>query len=298
VQNQGTFQGTIIKSPVSVAGTLSSALRFLGQRPLSILRVALVPLALGWMTLYFALDAYLAQLAQFLRSPSPQVGSLALGLVAAGLFLTLLFHCVLAVGLTEAALDQPRRSNSFFRAGVSEWRLYAAYLRVLLLAGAAIAVPALAGWAAVRGLAVAGHPETSRPIFALADAAMLIGLVAIAVRIRFLLAPIVVMENGPVLRRALTLSRGNSLRLLVITTACFLPGLVVQFGAETLVRRAGLLPPVDPDASFQTLVALLRGIIPEFVTITMAAYFVTLALLVGAAASVYRVLTEEGTSPD
>ena len=285
--------GHNMKNSVSVARTMASALRFLFSNPLTILRLAVVPLALGWVTLYFALDAYLDQLALFLRSPNGQVGSLALGLIAAGLFLTLLFHCVLALGLAETALGRPRRDKLFFRAGIREWRLYAAYLRVLLLAGVAVGVPAVAGTVAARALSAAGHAEAVRWVFSAAYVVMLIGLVAIAVRVRFLLSPIVVMENGPILRRSLALSDRISPQIVLIFLICLTPGIIVQLAAETAARHAGLMPPVQPGASFQMLVGVLRGILPEFVTISMAAYFVSLVLLVGAAAAVYRARTEK-----
>jgi hypothetical protein len=282
-----------MKSAVSVTGAITSALRFLLGNPITILRLAIAPLVLGWVTLYLALDAYLDELAIFLRSPNGQVGSLALGLIALGLFLTLLFHCVLAVGLTEAALDRPRDGNRFFRAGILEWRLYAAYLRVLFLAGLAVGIPVAVGWATARGMTAAGHPEAVRWTFSIAYAAMLVALVTIAVRVRFLLAPVVVMETGSVLRRSLALSSGNGLRVLAITAICLTPAMAVQLLAETAAHHVGLMPPVQVGASFETLVGVLRGILPEFVTISMASYFVSLVLLVGAAAAVYRARTEQ-----
>jgi hypothetical protein len=278
---------------VSVAGTVAAALRFPAQRPLAILRLAVIPLGLGWVTLYFALDAYLAQLSLFLHQPSAQVGSLALGLIAGGLFLALLLHCVLVIGLTETALDRPRASNWFFRVGLSEWRLYAAHLRVLLLSAVAIGAPAIAAWGVAR---VLGQGTAAGWASAIAYVVMMAGLAAIAVRIGFLMAPIVVLESGSVLRRSLVLSREISLRLLAIILLCTIPGIVVQSVAETVSRHIGLLPPVVPYASFATLVATLRLILPEFVTITTAAYFATLSLLVGAAASVYRTRMERAAS--
>jgi hypothetical protein len=200
---------------------------------------------------------------------------------------------VLALGLTEAALGRPRHSKFFFRAGLLEWRLYAAYLRVLLLAAIAVGGPVAVGWAVGHLLAAAGRIDLVPWAFSVAYAAMLAGLLAIAIRIRFLLAPVVVMERGPVIRRSLALSSGISFRLLLITAICLAPGIVVQLLAETATRHAGLMPPVQSGASFETLVGVLRGILPEFVTISMAAYFVSLILLVGAAAAVYRARTEE-----
>lgn len=278
--------------PISVAKTLRAAFAFLTTRTGAVLRLAVVPLILGWATLYLSLYAYLAELSLFLHSPNGQVGSQALGLVAAGFFVTLLLHCVLAIGLAELALGLPRRSKLFFRAGHSEWRLYAAYLRVVMLAAGAIAVPMLLAWSASRLLAAGGHGDDVRWVFLAAYGTILAALTVLSVRIRFLMAPIVVMEQGPVLRRSLALSSGISWRLFAVAIVCIAPGILVQSASETGARAMGLLPPVVPGASFQALVDQLRAILPEFVTITMAAYFVTLILLVGAAASVYRTRTE------
>lgn len=277
--------------PVSVAGTLLSAFRFLGRNLSSILRLAVLPLLLGWVTLYASLYAYLDELSVFLHSPNAQIGSQALGLVAAGFFITLLFHCVVVVGLTELALGRPRHDKLYFRVAHAEWRLYAAYLRVLLLVAAAVGVPLVVAWGAARLFAAQGNPDAGRAAFVAGYVAVAIALVFIAVRVRFLMAAAVVMEQGPVLRRALALSRGLSLQLLAILIVCIVPGGLVQSAAETAARHAGMLPAINPGASFQTLVDTLRQILPEFVTISMASYFVTLVLLVGAAAAVYRTRT-------
>lgn len=276
---------------VSVARTLASAFRFLGGNLGSILRLAVLPLLLGWVTLYVSLYAYLDELSVFLHSPNARIGSQALGLVAAGFFITLLFHCVLAVGLTELALGRLRPNKVSFRVGHTEWRLYAAYLRVLLLVAGAIGVPLVVAWGAARLFKAEGNASYGPAILVAGYVAIVIALIFVAVRVRFLMAPVVVMEQGPVLRRALSLSRGLSLRLLVILIVCIVPGSLVQSAAETAARHAGVLPAVNPGASFRTLVDTLRQILPEFVTISMASYFVTLILLVGAAVAVYRTRT-------
>ena len=279
--------------PVSVADAVRSAFRLLGQRFGRIVTATLVPLLLGWVVLCVSLNAYLSQLETFLRAPNAQVGSLALGLVAAGFFAALFLHAVVTVAVTEVALGIARPHWRYFRAGHSEWRLYAAYLRVLLICAGAVAAAILAAWIDRR--LFGGGPAAYAIWFAI-NAAAAFALAVIMIRLAFLLAPVTLAEHGAILRRAFILSRGRSARIFAAGFVLMVPGVALQLGGEAALRTTRLLPSVHIGASFGDLVEILRGILPELLAISSAAYFVSVVLLAGAAASFYRATTGADSS--
>src|SRR5205085_2663810 len=99
-----------------------------------IVRLLSLPIIAAGLVLYACLDSYLTDLLRFLASPNPRIATLALGVLAAGIFLPLFFYAAAVAAASNLALGKKAKNARFnFKIERQEWRLYAAYLRFLLL---------------------------------------------------------------------------------------------------------------------------------------------------------------------
>lgn len=231
---------------------------------------------------------YFFELLTFLGLPSDRSGSIILGLVAASMLLLLLLHAMLVMAVTALAMpsaDESRRG--YFQAKRKEWRLYAAYLRVLLVMVAVITTLVLLDVALVQF----GTHQLSMSIVNILAALCLFAAIA---RGGFLAAPIVVVEpSGPIVRRSVELSRGNFWRVVVVVIAFVLLGILVEVGGEFLLRSAGVFPTFPPHAALRDVIAKYNAILPGILTLLLFAYLFSAVLLALASASAYRQLTSQ-----
>src|ERR1700680_3778523 len=70
------------------------AYRLLFREFLAIAKLSLLPVTAAGVVLYASVSGYLSELRVFLASPNPHAASLALGLLAAGLFLSLFCYAM------------------------------------------------------------------------------------------------------------------------------------------------------------------------------------------------------------
>src|SRR5258706_5550960 len=108
--------------------------KFFVRRFWSVVRLVILPMVVAGLVLYVCISLYLSELLQFLGAPNPRVASFALGILAAGIFLSLFCYAIAVTAITDLALGRiEQRSWFHFRAERQEWRVYAAYMRFLLL---------------------------------------------------------------------------------------------------------------------------------------------------------------------
>jgi len=173
------------------------AYKFLFQHFWRVVRLLFLPIGVASVTLYVTLNVYLAQLLHFLDTPNPRSASLALGTLAAGLFFSLLCYAMAVVAISDLVLGKPRRHAWLhFKAGRQEWRVYAAYLRLLLL------LSVLSFVVYVLSIYVAPLLMISGPL--LSWILMFVSAVSVTwlfARVGFLVAPVIAAGEGPVLRR-------------------------------------------------------------------------------------------------
>jgi hypothetical protein len=222
-----------------------------------------------------------------LNNPSDRIASLVLGLATAGLLVTLFLHAVIVASVTALALGSEDGGWKYFRAARREWRLYAADLRLLLVAGIWLGALQLLHIAASWGSLPASFG------FAL-DVIMVCGLGFLAVRVWSLVAPVsVASAHGEVLRRAWRLSAGNFWRLAAIVAVLLLAGLVAEAVFEFAMRAVGLIPPFPSSASLADYAAMYQEALPGVLFVMGIGYLVSNILLTAARVSVYRQLTEQ-----
>ena len=249
-------------------------------------RIAL-PAVLGWIAFYLSLFLYMKELERYLNNPNDRIASLVLGLATAGLLVTLFLHAVIVASVTALALGSETRGWKFFSVARREWRLYAADLRLLLVAGIWIGVMQFLQFAA-------GWAWLPSGFSLVLDVIMSCGLAFLAVRVWSLVAPVSVgSTHGDILRRAWRISAGNFWRLAAIVAALLLVGLVVEAVCEIAMRAAGLIPPFPSSASLADYTAVYRVALPGVMVVVGIAYLVSNILLTVARVSVYRQLTEQ-----
>jgi hypothetical protein len=259
---------------MSAFAAARDAYKFFFQHFWKILRLILLPVIAAGLVLYIALSGYLAELISFLKTPNSRTASLALGTLAAGLFVSLFCYAVAVSATCDLALGKPRSTGLCVKVERQEWRIYAAYMRLLLLLSAVL----------VLGLATSNYIA---PLFFIPDSfstpaiTVAIGVVTVWLfaRIGFLIAPIVSVSEGVVLRKALKQGAGDLLRNSILLGLLVAPGVfllvaggyVLRMDAGAL-RVGGTLPLVDSARSMQQVLGTL-------LTLTSLALFITIVLL-------------------
>lgn len=274
---------------ISLIATLRFSFRFFFTKFVAILARIALPAVASWLVLYGAARLYLSELMVFLGLPSDRSGSVILGLLAAGLLGLLFLHAVLTLAVATfaaSAASSPEKGWPNFGAMRAEWRLYAAYLRILFVLVVFVSVIVFLDIALVRYL---GEGIT----FFLFNIAIFVSLSIALIRASFLAAPIVVAEaSGPIVRRSLFLSRGNSVRLFLVFVTLLLLGVIFEIFIETLLRSFHVFPTFPANLMFLELVKTYDQILPGALAILMVAYLLVAVLLTAASVSVYRQLAK------
>jgi len=295
---------------IPVGATIAHAYRFaFGQAP-TLLRAIWLPLLIQLVAAFFLIKRTALFMAA-MQAQDPSVATL-LGpmLLLVPLIVVLFFAQLTAV--METALGNPPRSWFTFRLDKPMWRLLGGFLItgliiIVSMIGYLIVIYVLAFLAEV-AVKASGSAATSRNIFILIIAgAMLVGyggVIFLAVRFLFLMAPVSVSQRQIGLEQAWRLSAGNFWRILLIALAILIPAMIVNY-AYTF-SLAGW-PPETPGASKQareTAEAAWR--IAEFnamanrwyLTLPLSGALILFQLGAGCAAQVfaYRALTENENS--
>lgn len=272
---------------VSISKALGFAFSFSFRNVAAIAARVALPALVGWFAFYMSLFLYLTELERYLGDPSDRIASLALGLATAGLLVTLFLHSVIVASLMALALGLEGGGWKYLPVARREWRLYAANLRLLLVAGIWVGAMQALRFTAAKF----SWPAYFDLVF---EVLMAGGLGLLTVRVWFLVAPVSVAKTqGRVLRRAWQLSAGNFWRLAAIVFVLLLMGLAVEAAGEFVMRASGVIPPFPSSASLADYAAIYRKILPGILVVVGIAYLVSNVLLTAARASVYRQLTDQ-----
>ncbi|MEJ0024584.1 MAG: hypothetical protein WDN01_01040 [Rhizomicrobium sp.] len=289
-------------SKVPVGASIAHAYGFLFGRFFQIIGTAWVPALLYGLGYYVLLSA--------LQFAKPMPGSAALAAVSAlaGFAFFIMIRSVLGISLTQEALGVRKDLTlAHFVIGPRELRLFFGYLRYyivfILLYVAVLAVSFGAVFAAKKfgagllpAMAVGGTPIAVVAALAL-TVILAIWFVLSMLRLVFLLPPIASAEHRTRLVRAWALTRGSSLRILIVLIGTFLPAVIV-FGAAAYY----LIGPADFAALGQALHNFKPGTPPPLTAffwahadklslLTAIGTAVNGALLAGASAAAYRTVT-------
>ena len=275
-------KGTATDS-VSVLAVAAFAYGFFIRRFWLIARLTLVPVSAAGIALYVFLSSYISELLLFLGSPAPRVASVALGMLAAGLFLSLFCYSVAVSAVMDAVSAKPQRPWALLRTARQDWRVYAAYLRLLLI----LSVGLLASFAAVLYVA---------PLFGVAQNAIswaltvlsAIGVYWLIARIGFLVAPVIAAGEGPVLRAAWTKSGKHPFRNCALIALLGAPGCLLWFSGEMLFRFETPLASASAGSGLAHYATAMAQTLGTFIALASVSAFVSIALLTAGAMRLYR----------
>lgn len=260
------------------------AYKFAVQKFPQLLRLLLAPVAAIAVVQYISLRAYLSELMAFISSGDPRTASVALGALSAGLFISVFIFSVAASAIADLSLGNRSGGGWLqFSAQRQEWRVYAAYLRFLLLATGFLA-------------AVYAAAELLLPLLKWSRAAMaeraalvaLAGLVCLFARIGFLIPAIVARSRGTVLRKALNAGAHDFPRNLAIVLLLSVPGIAIEVFGEYVLRPGSVPARIKIDLPVSSYAQALEHRLPEFVILSSISFMVGLILLTAAAVFCYR----------
>ena len=291
---------------IPVGATIAHAYGFaFGNFP-AILRVTAPALVLQLALSLFMIGRMIPGL-EAVEAKDPSAFSL-LGPVLLLYPLAFILFFVQFTAVTELALGQAMDASWFhFPVGKKMWRLLGGFITaVLAIAGLVLAAALVAWLLAVLisfGLSAAA-PQAAKTIAGLlallAILACYCGLIFVAVRFFFLLAPVNVAEARLGVGRAWLLSRGNFWRALLVTLAIVLPIAILEY---VFIFAAVGFPPMPQGgpqayeaARLAWQVSILSAIWRHwYIALPIFAVIMVLYLGAGCAAQVfaYRKLTED-----
>jgi hypothetical protein len=269
----------------TVVQAASFAYGILLHRSDQVLRAVLLPITVAGLVLYCSLGFYLSELLSFLDSPDPRVASLALGTLAAGFFLCLFFYAMAAVGISDLVLRRPRGEIGLqFRAERQEWRVYAAYLRLLLVVSV---IPVAVYLVSTCATFV---PFIRADVVSwLATAAGAGALCWLFARVGFLVTSVVAGSEGAVLRRAYELSAQHLWRNCALIAILMLPGFAIQIAGEYALRAATGMPFAGGNLPLADSARLMGDTLGGFLAVASLSVAISIVLLTAGALAVYRV---------
>lgn len=274
----------------SVKLTLSYACQFLVRGQARIWSHILIPSILGGLALYLALDLYLFELQRYLLRPTDRIASLVLGIATAGLLLALFMHSVTVASIATVALARDTPGWRWYRPLRRAWRVYAAYLRFLLVCAFFILAVSVVQIIAVR------LSEVAQP---LARVVITGGLFVLAVRCGFLISAIACAKDyGPVVRESWRLSSGNSWKIAIVLLVCLLVGLSIEIAGEFAIQAVFRYPSLNHITQLTELAESFRQMLPGVLLVAGIAYFPSVVLLTSSAVAVYQQVVEQNASEE
>ena len=209
----------------------------------------------------------------------------------------LVLYAMNFVSVTRQALGLRQGAASIhFALGWPEWRMFVAIVISGLILTAAMGVYLILGSMLFPGAPGGGLMAGLAVLYA---AAGLCAFVWFALRLVFVLAPVIVVEERLDLVRAFLLSRGNFWRILAITLAVTLPLLLVQLIALGVIAGPELFAPLSGNSAaalaerFRVLDRHMPALIGLFLMLTPF----NLGLVFGASSFAYRTLVPPRTAP-
>jgi ABC-type uncharacterized transport system permease subunit len=208
----------------------------------------------------------------------------------------LMLYAMNFVAVTRQALGVRQGSASIhFALGWPECRMFAAIVICGLMLVASLAIYVMIG----TGLFAAAR--TVPFLNVVAGIYVVLGLCAVvwlALRLFFLVPPVVVIEERVDFVRAFALSRGNFWRILAVVLAVSVPILVVQTAAIVAIVGPGVFAPLpdNPDIvgiALQARVAMVDRHMASMIGLALVLAPFSLGLTLGASSFAYRALAGE-----
>jgi hypothetical protein len=300
---------------IPVGGTISRAYGFAFGNIVNNLGMIWIPAAILYALVFFFQGRYL-QASLDLGSRNPQAILAALPFFFAAMIVVVLILTAQIAALTKEALGL-RTGSAFlqFPFGAAMWRLLGSWLLyglVMIVVYFACLLVNFALIAAIGALARSGSGGATAVAIGVAAVVLTIAtfcaLIYIAVRLSFLIAPVVVAEDRVSLIRVWELTKGNFWRIFLINLVLLLPFVVLEAIYIYYLYGSNFLPPmgahVTPDQiaawsqhqQEMSRLAVQRSTRYWFITypVGLLVSLIFYGLLSGASAHAYRAVTEAG----
>jgi hypothetical protein len=204
-------------------------------------------------------------------------------MLAAGIFLSLFCYSVAVSAVMNAVLAKPQKSPwALLRSARQDWRVYAAYLRLLLILSAGLLASLSAGLYAAPRFGIS-QTTISWALTVLSG----IGAYWLIARIGFLVAPVIAAGEGPVLRAAWAQSRRHPLRNCLLIALLGAPGCLLWFSGEFLFRFESGLASVAGGLKPRALCNGDGANAGTFIALASVSAFVSIVLLTAGAMRLY-----------
>jgi hypothetical protein len=289
---------------IPVGRTIAFAYRFLFINIGTVVGIAWFP-ALLYGAAAYAAGYYEAIHAGPIAAEDVQANVLYALITMGAIAVTLLATSVASVGLTRQAMGMRKGGAAiYFRAGRTEWRMFAANVRYI--AGAVVLV-GLAWLVTITAYVLAGVSLTAPAQVPTTPATVLAGLIALFVfiyalvtilRMGFLLGPAVVAETQAGLRRAHDLIQGNVWRMFGVLIALWLPmAMLLMAGLLATIRGAlgANAQALTPDQLRQQIDAAFQTNLLPWTIYTAVVLILWWGVFYAGAAYAYRALVPDST---
>jgi hypothetical protein len=202
----------------------------------------------------------------------------------------LVLYAMNFVSVTRQALGVRQGAASIhFSLGWPEWRMFVAIVICGLILTAAMGLYLILGSLLFAGQAGSTLMSALATVYAIGG---FCALVWFALRLVFVLAPVIVVEERIELVRAFLLTRGNFWRALAIALAVTLPILIVQCIAVGLIAGPGFFAPLSANST-AALAQRFRQLdqhMPALIGLALMLSPFNLGLTLGASAFAFRTL--------
>jgi hypothetical protein len=208
----------------------------------------------------------------------------------------LALYAMNAVSVTRQALGLRQGTASIhFAFGWPEWRMFAAIVISGLILAASAGIYVMIGTALFAAARTMPFLTIAAGVYVVAGFCALIWL---ALRIFFVLPPVVVVEERVDFLRAWALSRKNFWRILAVVLAITVPILLIQVGAVAAIVGPGIFAPLPDNQNLinlalQARVAMIDRHMASIIGLALVLAPFSLGLMLGASSYGYRALAGE-----
>jgi len=200
------------------------------------------------------------------------------------------------VAVTRQALGLRQGTASVhFAFGWPEWRMFAAIVISGLIFVASIGVYVMIGTALFAVVRSMPFLDVAAEIYTFVG---LCAVVWLALRLFFLLPPIIVVEERVDFLRAWILSRGNFWRIFAVILAVTVPILLIQIAAIAAIVGPGIFAPLPDNQgalslALQARIAMVDRHMASMIGLALVLAPFSLGLTLGASSSAYRALAAD-----
>ena len=285
-----------LTASLSTRETILFAYRFMLRSFGAIVCLIWLPTLIQTLILYISLNVYLSDLAAFLQQPDSQIAVQALGILVGGIFGALFFAGMASVAIVELVSgNQSKPGWVYFRISRTEWRFYAAAVRLFIVLASVAAITVAVFWGVANMLDI----SPAGAVFWFGNVALFAGMFYLFLRLGFLIPPLAVAQSEQILRRCWRLTVQSVWSLAPIMLVLMIPGIVLQIAGEFFLRTGGMIQVPALGSSLDDFVVAVHGILPYALLVAMVSYLAVVVPLTVGAVVVHRALAEreEGKHP-